>query len=108
LEAGARATPQRIYHRWSDSGDRQYKSRGFKTTIRPPSRPFCKATFWRQAHEQEKKLQDKKGFFIDRAFHLFAIMRRAFTESVQIVFFVCLDLNRKSSDSNKLQCKSRI
>ncbi|KAJ1475419.1 hypothetical protein T484DRAFT_1909685 [Baffinella frigidus] len=31
----------------------------------------------RQALEQEKKLSDKKGLFIDRAFHLYAVVRRA-------------------------------
>jgi hypothetical protein len=29
-----------------------------------------------QAHEQEKKLQDKTGLFIDRTYHLYAIVRR--------------------------------
>ena len=38
-----------------------------------------------QAHEQEKKLLERKGLFIDRAFHLYAIMRRAFTESVKLI-----------------------
>ncbi|KAJ1484670.1 hypothetical protein T484DRAFT_1796362, partial [Baffinella frigidus] len=31
----------------------------------------------KQAHEQEKKMADKKDVFIDRAFHLYAVMRRA-------------------------------
>ncbi|KAJ1476160.1 hypothetical protein T484DRAFT_1825868, partial [Baffinella frigidus] len=34
----------------------------------------------KQANDQEKKLQDKKGMFIDCAFQLFAVIRRASAE----------------------------
>jgi hypothetical protein len=37
-----------------------------------------------QAQEQEKKMLEKKGIMIDRAFHLYAVIRRASAE-VQIV-----------------------
>jgi len=33
-----------------------------------------------QAQEQEKKMLEKKGFMIDRAFHLYAVIRRASAE----------------------------
>ena len=39
----------------------------------PPLRAFCGC--W-QAHEQEKKLQDKTDLFVDRTYHLYAIVRR--------------------------------
>ena len=33
-----------------------------------------------QAQEQEKKMLEKKGIMIDRAFHLYAVIRRASAE----------------------------
>ena len=60
-----------------------------------------------QAREQEKKLGDKTGLFIDRVYHLYAIVRRA-NEEVQIVVFNCPDLYHTSSDSGERQYKLGI
>ena len=45
-----------------------------------------------QAQEQEKKLGDKKGMFIDRSYHLYSVVRRATADSVQTIFLIRLDL----------------
>jgi len=35
-----------------------------------------------QAHDQQRKIMDNKGLRIDRAFHLYAVIRRATQDSV--------------------------
>jgi len=51
----------------------------------------------KQAQEQEKKLLDKKGLMIDRAFHLYAVIRRA--RSVEVSSVAGQAVNQMEFDS---------
>ena len=42
-----------------------------------------------QAQEQEKKLLEKKGMYIDRSFHLYAVIRRASAEVALALLLSC-------------------
>jgi len=55
-----------------------------KVDVRLPGKGISNSHGGVQAHEQEKKLEDKTGMFIDRTYHLYAIVRRG-NEEVQIV-----------------------